>query len=116
MTFKEKIHTILKTNKLGIDSVEDIATKTLIKTSTIYKAMGPQNGLGLKNTKTLLDRIGIDPTWWETGKGDIYITQVPEPALKKKDPEEEIQILIRNIDRIGETNEYLLKRIKELGG
>lgn len=114
MTFKEKIHTILKTNKLGLTSVEDIAGKTGIKVGTIYKAMGPQNGMGLKLTRKLLDGIGIHTEWWESGKGDIYITSVPdEPPLTKKDPaSEENRILIRNLDRMGEVNEFLLRELK----
>lgn len=114
MTFKEKIHTILKTNKLGLTSVEDIAGKTGIKVGTIYKAMGPQDGMGLKLTRKLLDGIGIETQWWESGKGDIYITSVPdEPPLNKKDPaSEENRILIRNLDRMGEVNEFLLRELK----
>lgn len=44
-------------------------------------------------------------------------TDVPDQAaINKKDPEEHIRILIKNLDRMGELNEYLLKEIKRLQG
>lgn len=61
---------------------------------------------------------------WEEVFGDRIMdlienkeTNVSRGAIKKGLPfNEEREILIRNIDRIGETNEYLLNRIKELEG
>jgi hypothetical protein len=42
-------------------------------------------------------------------------TSVPEPAIKRKEPEsDEVRLLIKNLDRVGATNEYLLNRVKEL--
>lgn len=114
MTFKQKIQTILKNNALGLNSVEDISQKTGIKLSTIYKGMGDQNGLGIKNTKTLLEKLGIRQRWWETGEGEIFeekSTYVEIPT-KKEDPDERVRILIKNLDRMGELNEYLLQELK----
>lgn len=59
---------------------------------------------------------------WEEVFGDRIMdlaekkeTNVSRETTKKGLPfSEEREILIRNIDRMGETNEYLLKRIKEL--
>lgn len=61
---------------------------------------------------------------WEEVFGDRIMdlmdgseTKVSKETIKKGLPfEEEREILIRNIDRMGETNEYLLRRIRELEG
>lgn len=83
MTFKDKIYKILKTNDLNLGSVEDIALKTGVKAGTLYKAMGDQDGMGLKNTRILLDKIGINSEWWDTGKGEVFIKK-PTPEIKSE--------------------------------
>ncbi len=45
-------------------------------------------------------------------KKEQNVTSVPEPAIKKKDPNDEVRILIKNLDRMGELNEYLLRELK----
>lgn len=51
-------------------------------------------------------------------KVDRKHTHGGEPAVKQKKPlpDEEREILIESLKQFGETNAYLLKRIKELGG
>lgn len=45
-------------------------------------------------------------------KKEQIITPVPESGIMKKDPGEEVRILIKNLDRMGELNEYLLRELK----
>lgn len=130
MTFKEKIRKILQYNKLEMTSVEDIALKTGIKTGTLYKAMTRKNGLSVKNTITLIDKIGLNPDWFETGNGEIFKenpTPVPEPAIKNPDVEtrilSRIDKLTENVNSFGDFNKFLLdevnrlrKKVTELGG
>jgi hypothetical protein len=118
MEFPEKISIILKTNKLGLKTREDLAEFCGFNRDTIRKAIDRGSELSERNSRTLQDKLRVNPEWWETGSGEIYLTSVPEPAItqKEKDPYELIQILTRNIDRMGELNEYLLKRVRELGG
>lgn len=51
-------------------------------------------------------------------KEGVKLTHGGEAAITEKNLHytEEREILIRSLDTIGRTNEYLLKRIKELGG
>jgi hypothetical protein len=116
MEFSEKISTILKTNTLGIKTKEDLAEFCGFNRDTIRKAIDRGSELSPRNSRTLQDKLRVNPEWWETGKGDIFLTSVPEPAIneKEKDPYELIRILTRNIDRMGEMNEYLLKKVKDL--
>lgn len=64
-----------------------------------------------------LNHYKINRTWWKTGNGDVFVkngTSVPEqPAINKNLPfSEEREILIRNLERFGKTNEYLLDELK----
>jgi hypothetical protein len=118
MDFSEKISIILKTNTLAIRTKEDLAEHCGFNRDTIRKAIIRGGELSERNSRTLQDKLRVNPEWWETGNGEIYLTPVPEPAIneKEKDPYELIRILTRNIDRMGELNEYLLKKVKDLGG
>jgi transcriptional regulator with XRE-family HTH domain len=67
---------------------------------------------------------------WEQGRGNpkgadertltAYFhsleVKVPQTSTSNKEPNiaEEVRLLIKNIDRIGDTNEYLLSRVKYL--
>lgn len=134
MTFKEKIHKILKVNNLNMTSVEDISSKTGIKAGTIYKAMARKNGkgnLGTKNTRILVDKLGINLDWWDSGKEPVFKekgTQLPDEATIKN-PEHESRIiekidkLVENVNSFGDFNRFLVdevnrlrKKIIDLGG
>jgi hypothetical protein len=128
MTLREKFNKILKHNELGLTSIEDIAQYCGLKVSTLYRAMTrneEQGGdLSTDTVKTIVDKIGLRWEWWDEQKDPMFKeksytgNKTNEPTLNEKseDPYELIRILARNIDRLGETNEYLLKRVKELGG
>lgn len=61
----------------------------------------------------------VNPVWWKTGEGDILNEKSTYEELlskKEKDPDEYTRILIKNLDRMGELNEYLLKELKRLQG
>lgn len=69
--------------------------------------------------ETFLRHYSINEDWWRTGEGEVFNekpTYVDLPTRKEKDPEEHIRILIKNLDRMGELNEYLLKELKRLQG
>lgn len=118
MTFKEKIDNILRISNKKFTSVYDLELKSGVGMGTLRKAYDENREPSKRTIWKLLESIGVNPEWWETGKGDIFLTPVPEPAIneKEKDPYELIRILTRNIDRMGELNEYLLKKVKDLGG
>ena len=69
--------------------------------------------------ETFLRHYSINEDWWRTGEGEVFNekpTYVDLPTRKEKDPDEHIRILIKNLDRMGELNEYLLKELKRLQG
>jgi len=120
MDFSEKILKILETNKLGIATAEALSEFCGFNRDTIRKAIDRGSQLNRANTRILLDKMRINPEWWESGKGEIYLqkgTYVELPT--KKDPGDEHRILTQTIDRMGQTNEFLLdllKRYKERFG
>lgn len=124
MSFRKKIDMILKAKKLERLSKNKIE-KLLGVDGTIYKAYnGDKDPVDPNLVSELVRKLGIRQAWWdkdwESGNTNIFIdniTHVKEPAVKDKEPvSEEVRLLILNLNRFGETNEYLLKRIKELGG
>jgi transcriptional regulator with XRE-family HTH domain len=80
----------------------------------------------------LADKTGIPKgriNNWEQGSGQpkakdstiltqffarLEMKESQNESIKKEHEIEEIRLLIKNIDRIGNTNEYLLNRVKEL--
>jgi hypothetical protein len=87
--------------------------------NTLTKAIKEDRELSEEYHKKFMTQYAVNPVWWDTGKGDVLIekgTSGIELAGKSKDVSEEIRLLILNLNRFGETNEYLLKRIKDLGG
>lgn len=87
MTFKEKIDKILETNKLGINSVsafEDEIKAGRGAVNDFYKEDRDPGRITLKKIKTF---PGLNPVWWDTGKGDIYLsnnTHEPKPDHYKQ--------------------------------
>lgn len=89
MTFEEKISIVLRANKLGINTSEELSEKCGFDTSTIRKVIereqkeieagsGKTPSLNLRSLRTLWDKIGINPEWWETGEGPVFIAGSPE--------------------------------------
>lgn len=96
MNFKEKISIVLKLNKLGIATIEDLSEKAGFHPDTIRKAIERGSKLNKKNTRIFQDKYEINRDWWETGKG--------EPINKKSTPEvsvldEEKQMLVSELKR-----------------
>jgi hypothetical protein len=115
MGFKEKIDKILKHNQLGINSVSGLEDFVTAGRGAINDFYNEDREPGRKTLKKIKSLPGLNEDWYENGTGSVFLTSVPdEPPLNKKDPEEENRILIRNLDRIGATNEYLLQRVREL--
>lgn len=88
MTFQEKIDKVLKTNKLGIDSPSGLEAFIRVSVGTITKPLKKGKEPGLGTIKILLEKLGINEEWWETGKGEIYKYQPPS-IDKMSGPEKE---------------------------
>lgn len=116
MNFREKVDNILKVSHKKYLSIQDLEVAAGLGMNTLRKAYNDNREPSRKVVGKLLEGIGISEQWYETGKGEVFLTPVPQPAIKEKEPDERVRLLILNLDRMGETNAYLLKRIKELGG
>lgn len=113
MTFREKIDNILRINGKKFKSIQDLELAAGLGMNTLRKAYNENREPSRKVVGKLLEEIGINPEWYEAGKGDVFLqkgTQDKEPAINKNLPyNEEREILIRTIDRMGNYIEHLLK-------
>lgn len=116
MTIHDKFDKILKVNKLGIKSIYGLEKYCKVGIGSISKFLNKNESPTLGTIKTIQDVININPEWWESGEGEIFIvkgTLVPE--LDKKNTDRgEISILIKNLNRIGDFNEHLMQRVRDL--
>jgi hypothetical protein len=71
MNFKEKIDNILKTNKKKFSSIGDLETAAGLGMNTLRKAYNENREPSPKVVVKLLEGIGINEEWWDTGKGAI---------------------------------------------
>lgn len=78
MDFSEKISTILKTNTLQLVTKEDLAEYCGFHRDTIRKAIDRKSELKDKYLRIFQDKLRINPQWWDTGKGDIYLRNVTD--------------------------------------
>lgn len=119
MTFREKIDNILRINGKKFKSIQDLELAAGLGMNTLRKAYNENREPSRKVIGKLLEEIGINPEWYEGAKGEVFLkngTQDKEPAINKNLPyNEEREILIRNIDRMGAFIEYLLQEKKEQG-
>lgn len=119
--FGERIIKVLSDNDLikqnGEVNYSEAERLCQIGQSILSKAV-KRTGMGKENFEKFHGYFHVEPKWLKTGKGDQYKKNVtPVPEIEKKQPvSEEVRLLILNLNRFGETNEYLLKRIRELGG
>jgi hypothetical protein len=90
------------------------ALKAQIDPGTLSKAL-ERGSLSDDIVEKIHDAHGVRIEYWNDGKEPIIDknhTAVPDdPPLNKKDPEE-YWILIRNLDRMGELNEFMLRELK----
>lgn len=120
MSFQKKIDKVLEASKLLPGkrklTINKIETELGIE-STIRKNYNADTYPTDEDLiPELIRKFGINPEWWQTEQGEVFIvkgTPVTE-SVKKNTDREEISILIKNLNRYGETNEYLMKRIKDL--
>jgi hypothetical protein len=94
----------------------DFALEAKINPGTLSKAL-ERSSFSDDIVDKIYKTFGVRQGYWEDGKDPILTgngTYV-KTRSKQKDPDE-IRILRLMIERMGETNAYLLKRITELGG
>lgn len=119
MTFQQKIDKVLATKGIKLWK---LAQESGLGT-TLEKAYAENREMRENTTGKFLQKMGISAEWWVTGKGEIFVTgsvveeETPVYGVHsetKKPDSEETRLLKRSIDRIIDTNEYLLKRVRDL--
>lgn len=114
MTIAEKYRKVLEISKIKIYKAED---KCGFGRNTLKNAIDNNRLLSDEYHKTFIETFHVNEAWWRTEKGEVILekgTYVEIPSVSTKDPVEENRILKEVIRRMGETNDYLLKRIKDL--
>lgn len=109
MDFRQKIDKILTLKGIKLYKLAEISGLG----NTLEKAYAENREMKQGTTDRFIQKVGINYEWWKTQKGDILNennAQVNEPAINKNLPyNEEREILIRTIDRMGNYIEHLLK-------
>lgn len=73
MTFSEKISKILNNNTLGINSPSGLEEFIGASTGAITKPLAKGIAAGPMIQKKIKEKLRINPDWWDTGKGEIYL-------------------------------------------
>jgi len=118
MSFKDKIDKILEVNTLGINSVSALEDKIEAGRGAVNEFYKEDREPGRKTLKKIMSLPGLNIDWYTKGIGPVFTinslqnSTYVEVLTKEKDPAEENRILTRNIDRMGEVNEFLLRELK----
>lgn len=118
MTFREKIDNILRISKKKFSSITELEAAAGLGMNTLRKAYNDNREPSRKVLVKLLETIGINEDWWDTGKGEIFNekhTYVEIPT-KKESPyiPGERETFIENTLRMGRIIDHLLEEIREL--
>lgn len=117
MDFSEKISNILRTNKLGLATNEALSEFCGFHKDTIRKAIERGTSLNKSYTRILTDKIGINPDWWDTGKGDVYVKNGTQDGEIRTKNEKELtvknQLLRKGSETADEVILFLLDKIKK---
>lgn len=93
----------------------EFAMECAIQPATLAKAL-ERSSFSKDIVNKIYDKFRIRKAYWMDGKEPIIDGNNASVELlsKKKDPDEQIRILTLNLNRMGEMNEYLLKRVRDL--
>lgn len=87
MTFKEKIDNILKISKKKFNTIQDLEVAAGLGMNTLRKAYNDNREPSPKVQVKLLEEIGINEHWWDTGNGEVYVEK-PTPVQQQGDNNE----------------------------
>lgn len=74
MRFSEKIDILLRYNKLGLNTIEEIESHCEIGAKTLRKNYNENTEPTRRILVKLLTGLGVNPEWWDSGKGEIFGT------------------------------------------
>lgn len=80
MNCREKIDNLLAVKALKLKSIDDLESrmaggdeKTRVGDQTIRKAYNENRELTGKIQRRIIARFGLNPDWWETGEGPVFL-------------------------------------------
>lgn len=80
MTFQQKIDKILSIRKIKLWKLAEDSGLN----STLEKAYTDNREMRQKQTEKFLQNLGINPEWWATGKGDVFLPNNNDQAESNK--------------------------------
>lgn len=81
MTFIEKIDKILTIKGIALWRLAELSQLN----STLEKAYAQNRNMRATTTAKFLQNLRINREWWETGKGEVFLEDVPEKPQKLRD-------------------------------
>lgn len=87
MTFAEKIDKVLKTNEKEIRSLGQLESFLGLGTHTIRSAIKEKREPSRKIQVKIVEGLGVNWTWWETGEGEIFAKKGTSVVLSDGKPE-----------------------------
>lgn len=93
MNIQDKFATILKLNKLGINSIFALEKYSKVGVGSVSKFLNNNESPSMGTIKKIQDALGINTGWWDTGKGEVFIekhTLVQEGSDNKEITKEEV--------------------------
>lgn len=118
MTFSAKISKILEANTLNISTVAALEDYLTVGRSAIgahcAKNASPGSAPGLKTQKRIIEALRINKIWWDTGKGDIFLSKendiLNEPKIEYNQKQPDLNMLfIDTINLLIEKNDRLVQ-------
>lgn len=113
MDFVEKINKIKTVSKL---SVRKLGLKSGLE-STLEKAYSDNREMKDVNTDRLLQNLGINREWWETGNGEVFVKPPPvQPIAEEPQPPTLLQILlesVRGVNKLVDANNGLVDELSK---
>lgn len=110
MTFREKIDTIVRINKLGIDSPSALEAHIGVGMGSITKYYRKDEEPGIGTIKKILELPGLNPVWWETGIGPVFSES--DEFLRESTPlrGHEVEFIYKQLyDKLlGENSDYIV--------
>lgn len=127
MTFCEKIRNILRHNEFKITSASRLEEFVGVGRSSItahYAKEGKpcvNTAPGLMVQTAIQEKLRINKTWWETGKGEMYlqpplVSNNDTPSIPEAHPPTLLQILlesVRGVNKLVDANNGLVDKLQE---
>lgn len=110
MTFSEKIDKVLTLNRINLRTIQDLEQIAELGSGTIRKNYNDNREMSQRSTWKLIEKIGINREWWDTGEGEVF----KEKGTSELNKEEKAKFAERQLfDKERELYERLIKQLED---